>query len=191
MPGPADTYIGYGRGWATVSNTPFREYKHWEHEGGISSPLIAHWPREITRKGELEHQAGHLIDLMATCVDISDAAYPKEYHGERIQPMEGKSLLPVFKGEKLERDALYWEHEGNRAIRMGKWKLVSMHSKGDWELYDIAKDRSELHDRAAEQPKRVHAMAAKWHMWALRANVFPLTPYYKDKRKKQPQKKKS
>ncbi|MFT5403679.1 MAG: arylsulfatase A-like enzyme [Verrucomicrobiales bacterium] len=184
MPGPADTYIGYGRGWATVSNTPFREYKHWEHEGGISSPLIAHWPAKITRKGELEHEAGHLIDLMATCMDVSEGAYPKEHRGEQIQPMEGLSLVPAFMGGKLERDALYWEHEGNRAIRMGKWKLVAKGAQGAWELYDIEKDRSELHDLAAAEPELAQAMAAKWHMWALRANVFPLTPYYKNRPKK-------
>ena len=186
MAGPADTYIGYGRAWANVSNTPFREYKHWEHEGGISSPLIAHWPAKITRRGEIEHQAGHLADIMATCVDISGARYPEKRGGEWIQPAEGVSLMPAFLGERLERsDALYWEHEGNRAIRVGKWKLVSkLSNRNAWELYDITQDRSELHDLAAEQPERVQAMAAKWHMWALRANVFPLTPYYAKRKKR-------
>lgn len=186
MPGPADTYIGYGRGWANVSNTPFRTYKHWEHEGGIATPLIAHWPSKITRKGELEHQPSHLIDIMATCVDLGEAEYPEEFAGERIQPMEGVSLAPAFAGESLERQApLFWEHEGNRAIRVGDWKLVSKQSnKGRWELYDLDKDRSELHDLAEAQPERVKSMAAQWHMWALRANVFPLTPYYKNRRKR-------
>lgn len=181
MPGPADTYIGYGREWANVSNTPFREYKHWVHEGGISTPLIAHWPNKIVRQGELEHQPSHLIDIMATCVDVSDADYPVEKDGTRIQPMEGVSLLPAFMGDPLAREEpLYWEHEGNRAIRMGDWKLVSKRAGGGaWELYDLAVDRSELRDLAANQPERVKAMAARWHMWALRANVFPLTPYRK------------
>ena len=184
MPGPADTYIGYGRGWANVSNTPFRTYKHWEHEGGISSPLIVHWPAEVIRKGEIEHQPGHLIDIMATCVDVSEADYPVEFGGERIQPMEGVSLVPAFLGERLSREApLYWEHEGNRAVRVGDWKLVSKRSVGEWELYDLSKDRSELHDLAEAQPERVKAMAARWHMWALRANVFPLTPYYKNRKR--------
>ena len=184
MPGPADTFIGYGRGWANVSNTPLRTYKHWVHEGGIASPLIVHWPAKVSRKGEIEHQPGHLIDIMATCVDVSEVDYPTEYQGERIQPMEGVSLVPAFLGEPLSREApLFWEHEGNRAVRMGDWKLVSKRSIGDWELYDLSKDRSELHDLADAQPERVQAMAARWHMWALRANVFPLTPYYKNRKR--------
>jgi arylsulfatase len=183
MPGPADTYIGYGREWANVSNTPFREYKHWTHEGGISSPFIAHWPAGLERRGEIEPQAGHLIDIMATCIDVSGATYPKKHVGQRIQPMEGVSLVPALRGEDLNREApLFWEHEGNRAIRMGPWKLVSKQNAGNaWELYHMDRDRSELHNLAEAEPARVEAMAAQWHMWALRANVFPLTPYYKNR----------
>ncbi len=184
MPGPADTYIGYGREWANVSNVPFREYKHWVHEGGISSPFIAHWPAIITRKGELEHQPAHLIDIMTTCIDASKGKYPNIYKGNAIKPMEGKSLLPVFQGEKLERDAIYWEHEGNRAIRVGDWKLVTKGAEGPWELYNIAKDRSELHNRAKAQPEMVQKLSNKWEAWARRANVYPITPYYKNHRKK-------
>jgi arylsulfatase len=122
MPGAADTYIAYGRSWANVSNTPFREYKHWQHEGGISTPLIAHWPKGIpaNRHGQLERQTGHLIDLMATCINVSGAKYPTEYDGNLIQPMEGVSLLPAFTGSPIHRPKpLFWEHEGNRAVRMG------------------------------------------------------------------------
>jgi len=125
MPGPSDTYIGYGRGWANVSNTPHREYKHWVHEGGISTPLIVHWPAGIKAKNELRNEPAHLIDLMATAVDISVADYPKKYKGENIQPMEGRSLVPVFADKPLNREAIYWEHEGNRAIRVGDYKLVA------------------------------------------------------------------
>jgi arylsulfatase len=177
MPGPADTYVAYGKPWANVSNTPFRTYKHWVHEGGISTPLIAHWPARIERDGELEHQPGHLIDLMATCVDVAGAEYPDEFDGQPIHPLEGKSLTPAFAGETIERDALYWEHEGNRAIRQGKWKLVSKYSIGKWELYDIEEDRTELHDLAERYPERVEALAAKWESFAQRANVYPLVPY--------------
>ena len=173
LPGPADTYIGYGRGWANVSNTPFREYKHWVHEGGISTPLIAHWPAGISRKGELEHQPGHLIDLMATCVDVAGADYPGEYKGGRIQPMEGRSLAPAFRGGTIEREALYWEHEGNRAVRVGKWKLVAKSRDGEWELYDTAADRSEMHNLAGEQPDRVRRMAELWQRYAERTGVIP------------------
>ena len=181
MPGPADTYVAYGKPWANASNTPFRTYKHWVHEGGIASPLIAHWPAKIGRTGDLEHQPGHLIDLMATCVDLAQADYPTEVEGNQIHPMEGKSLVPAFNGDEIDRDALYWEHEGNRAIRQGDWKLVSKHSIGEWELYDLAKDRTELNDLANEYPKRVEEMAAKWEAFAQRANVYPLVPYYNNR----------
>jgi arylsulfatase A-like enzyme len=176
MPGPADTYIAYGRGWANVSNTPFREYKHWVHEGGISTPLIAHWPNGINRRGELDHQPGHLIDVMATCVDLSSAKYPAEYNGQKITPLEGRSLMPAFANEKIEREALYWEHEGNRAVRVGDWKLVAKGATGSWELYNIRTDRSELNDLAEDEPTRVRTLAAMWQKYAERAHVLPLTP---------------
>ena len=175
MPGGADTYIGYGKAWANVSNTPFREYKHWEHEGGISTPLIAHWPKGIAgeRHGKLDAQPAHLIDLMATCVDLAGASYPTEFKGKAIQPMEGISLAPAFEGKALARtQPIFWEHEGNRAIRIGEWKLVSMHPKA-WELYHIPTDRTEMHDLAAAQPDRVKAMASQWEAWAKRVGVRP------------------
>jgi arylsulfatase len=174
MPGPADTYIGYGRDWANVSNTPFREYKHWVHEGGISTPLVVSWPAGIKSKGKLRHHPGHLIDIMATCVDAAGATYPKEYKGQKIKPMEGKSLLEMLiKDEPLQREAIYWEHEGNRAVRQGKWKLVAKGKKGKWELYDVEADRSELHDLAATEPERVKKMADMWQAYAERTNVIP------------------
>jgi arylsulfatase len=173
MPGPAESNVGYGEGWANVSNTPFRLYKHWVHEGGISTPLIAHWPRGIARRGELEHQPGHLIDIMATCVDVGRATYPKERDGRAIQPMEGRSLVPAFAGRRLEREALFWEHEGNRALRVGDWKLVAKGAGGPWELYDIPRDRTEQNDLAAAQPARVQEMAAAWDRWALRTHAVP------------------
>ncbi|HOA73047.1 MAG TPA: arylsulfatase [Phycisphaerae bacterium] len=173
MPGGPDTYIGYGRAWANVSNTPFREYKHWVHEGGISTPLIAHWPEGIRRRGEIEHQPGQVIDLMATCVELSGAVYPAEFAGHAITPLAGKSLVPAFAGKPIDREALYWEHEGNRAIRMGRWKLVAKGPAGAWELYDMETDRSELHDLAQAQPERVKDMRIKWEQWARRSGVLP------------------
>jgi len=183
MPGPADTYSAYGRGWANVSNTPFREYKHWVHEGGIATPLIASWPDGIKARGGLCKQPGHLIDLMATCVDLSGATYP----GAPIKPMEGRSLVPAFGNQPIQRDALYWEHECNRAIRVGDWKLVSKGWKKDggygtwkhcgfqpWELYNMADDRSEMNDLVDKHPGQAKALAAKWNAYAKRANVFPM-----------------
>ncbi|HVA46333.1 MAG TPA: arylsulfatase [Pirellulales bacterium] len=173
MPGPADTYISYGRNWANVSNTPFREYKHWVYEGGISTPLIAHWPAGIFRGGELEHQPAHLIDIMATCAAVAGANYPRQAHGESICPPEGTSLVPAFEGQPLNRQALYWEHEGNRAVRMDRWKLVAKGRKGRWELYDMEADRTELNDLSAREPERVSRMASLWETWARRAHVLP------------------
>ncbi|MEL6107847.1 MAG: arylsulfatase [Planctomycetota bacterium] len=177
MAGGPDTYIGYGRGWATVSNTPFREYKHWVHEGGISTPLIVHWPNQVKRHGELEDTPGHLIDLMATAVDVSGAEYPKTFHGGKsIKPMEGVSLAPTFAGKAIERQAIYWEHEGNRAIRVGDYKLVAKGAQGKWELFNLANDRSEQNDLASNKPGQVKRLAAMWQAYAERANVLPLNP---------------
>jgi arylsulfatase len=170
FPGGYDTYVAYGRGWANVSNTPFREYKHWVHEGGISTPLIAHWPAGIAARGELRRESGQLIDIMATCVELAGATYPAD-----ATPLEGKSLVPVFSGKQLHRDALYWEHEGNRAVRVGDWKLVARH-KQPWELYDMQADRTELNDLAEKSPDRVREMSAKWNAWADRAGVLPYPP---------------
>ena len=174
MPGPEDTYIAYGINWANVSNTPFREYKHFVHEGGISTPMIASWPAGMRRGGKLEQWPCHLVDLMATCVDVAKADYPTERDGVRIQPLEGVSLQPLFRGERFERkQPIFWEHEGNRAIRDGNWKLVAKENK-PWELYDMQADRTEMHDLAGEQPQRVKELAAKWDAWAKRASVLPL-----------------
>src|SRR6185369_4241255 len=133
LPGPADTFIAYGRDWANVSNTPFREYKHWVHEGGISTPLIVHWPAATTTegagngdRGRLCSEPAHLVDIMATCVDLAGAKYPAEFAGQKIQPMEGRSLKPLIVSPSPSLPIspsprpIFWEHEGNRAIRLGQ-----------------------------------------------------------------------
>ncbi len=192
-PGPPESYTAYGLDWANASNTPFREYKHWVHEGGISTPLIVHWPAGIDSKGEFRSEPSHLIDIMATCVDVSGGKYPTEYNNESIIPMEGQSLVPVFSNRMLDREAIYWEHEGNRAVRMGKWKLISKASKRhsfvwdkigelpihQWELFDMENDRTEMHDVAANHPELVAEMADRWLKWGKRTGILP-RPYPKN-----------
>ena len=172
-PGSAKSDVFLGQSWATLSNTPFRSYKHYNHEGGIATPLIAHWPTGIKARGELRRQPGHLVDIMATCVDISGAIYPREFGGHAILAPEGTSLVPAFENKPLPRDALFWEHEGNAAIRSGDMKLVRTGRGGKWELYDLKSDRTELIDLAKEQPDQVTRLAAKWDAWAERAQVKP------------------
>jgi arylsulfatase A-like enzyme len=172
--GTEDSFESYRINWANASNTPFRLYKHWVHEGGIATPLIVHWPERVKRRGQLRHQPGHVIDIMATCIDVAGARYPSRYKGRKITPLEGKSLVPAFDDGPIEREAIYWEHEGNRAVRVGKWKLVAKGVEGRWELYDLEADRTELNDLAGRYPARVGEMAVMWDRWARRANVLPL-----------------
>jgi arylsulfatase len=173
MPGPEDTFQSYGVPWANASNTPFRLYKHWVHEGGISTPLIAHWPAGIRKPDSMSSQPGHLIDIMATCLDVAGAKYPEVYEGNRITPLEGKSLMPIFqRAERQGHHAIYWEHEGNRAVRAGKWKLVSRYP-GNWELYDLQADRTEMNDLAGKNPSKAAELERAYNAWAKRANVAP------------------
>ncbi|MFO7889902.1 MAG: sulfatase-like hydrolase/transferase [bacterium] len=173
MPGPPTTFQSYGVPWANVSNTPFRLYKHWSHEGGVATPLIMHWPAGIKAKGEFRDCPGHLIDIMATCVDVSGAYYPAEFKGNRITPMEGKSLVSVLHSQTLERDGLYFDHEGNRAVHRGKWKLVAKGEKGVWQLYDMEADRTETNNLASGKPELVKQLAVEWKAWAERTKVLP------------------
>jgi arylsulfatase len=174
-PGLADSFLSYGIHWANASNTPFRRYKHWVHEGGIASPLIAHWPNVIKQHGAKTDQVGHVIDLMATCVDLAGAEYPRTFNGREITPLEGKSLRPIFEGRTREpHEYLYWEHQGHRALRHGDLKLVARHG-GPWELYDLAADRAELNNLATERPQDLKALIAKYDAWASRAGVEPWT----------------
>ena len=176
MPGPYDTYQSYGIPWANVSNTPFRLYKHWVHEGGVATPLIVHWPDRLKAHGKFRRQHGHLIDIMATCVDVAGASYPAEFKGQPITPMEGRSLVPAFGDNPIDREALYFEHERNRAVLAGEWKLVARGEDGPWELYDVAKDRTETVDLAAQFPGKVEEMAKMWQAWAERTGVIPWPP---------------
>lgn len=191
MPGSAETFIGYGTPWANVSNTPLRMYKHFIHEGGISTPLIAHWPAGIKARGELRRQPGQLMDIMATCIDVSNADYPKEKNGVAIQPCEGESLVSSFATADLVNPnrKLFWEHQGNRAVRFGDWKAVYRHTSkvgtnmdpdiSKWELYNIVEDRTELNDLAKEKPEMVKQMVDAWEEYAVRCRVKPWSPVYR------------
>ena len=192
MPGDANTFTSYGMEWANVSNTPYRLYKHWTHEGGIASPLIVQWPKGILAKGKLRVQPTHLIDIMATCIEIAHINYPNVYKGNAIQPMEGKSLLPAFTNHAIQRDFIFWEHEGNRAIRVGKWKLVSTTSinkfftaqdENSWELYDIENDPSETKNIAVQNPEITKELSLKWEKEALRTKAKPW-PWINNNQKK-------
>ena len=187
MAGSAESYSAYGPSWANASNTPFREYKHFVHEGGIASPLIVHWPNSIKEKGDFRDEPSHLIDIMATCIEVSGASYPEKFNGNQIIPLEGLSLIPVFENKSLKREALYWEHDGNRAVRMGKWKLVSKAVKNNWsawdkldiletdqwELFDMEKDRTELNNLSKEYPEQVKKMSLMWESWAKKMGALP------------------
>lgn len=180
--GDADTYVAYGKGWAHLSDTPFREYKHWVHEGGIATPLIVHWPAGIAARGEMRNTPGQLPDIMATCAELAGAHYPERYEGQSIPPCEGTSLAGSFAADKPQTGrCLFWEHEGNRAVREGRWKLVYKAAPGRtrdipltaWELYDMETDRTECRNLAAEKPEKVRELAAKWEEFAERCHVKP------------------
>lgn len=173
-----------GESWAFLQNTPFKRYKHFTHEGGISTPLIAHWPAGISAKGALRKQPGHVIDIVPTCVELAGAIYPTTINGTPILPLEGRSLVPAFTDQPIVREALFWEHEGNAAVRVGDLKLVRSGRKAKWELYDLAKDRTERHDLAEDRPAEVASLAARWDVWAVRAQVVPY-PTREDKKAKQ------
>ena len=169
-PGGPDTFMSYDLPWANASNSPFRLYKHWVHEGGIATPLVVQWPAVISQSA-IVHAPCHIIDLMATCLDAAGVAHPTEVGGHAVQPLEGESLLPALRGEDWQRQqVIYWEHEGNLAVRDGDWKLVRKYP-GDWELYNMAEDRTELHDLRHTDLDRAARMI-RWHEeWAARIGV--------------------
>ena len=163
QPWDAASYWTYDASWAHVGNTPFRLYKQNQHEGGISSPLIVHWPAGLKVKaGSMTNQPGHLIDFMATLIDVGQAEYPTQIGSRVIDPLQGRSLVPIFQDQvRTPHENLYFHFGSDRALRQGDWKLVSA-KRGRWELYNLADDRTETNDLAKKMPDRVEAMATQW-----------------------------
>jgi arylsulfatase A-like enzyme len=169
--GQEGTFHSYGTGWANACNTPFRLYKHYSHEGGISSPFILHWPDRLKKKGAIDRQPAHIIDLAAMFLEEAQVKHPATWKGKSILPLAGTSLSPVLEGKTLETRPLFFEHEGNRAVRLGSWKAVWTNYTQQWELYHIDRDRAELNDLASRYPKRVAAMDRSWQNWAAANHV--------------------
>ena len=164
-PGTVDSYDTVDMPWANASNTPFRKYKDWCHEGGIATPFVVSWPAVIQQEGSFIHQPGHAIDVMATCLDVAGAEYPAEHKGQPVRALDGKSLLPIFEGRAREgHDALYWQWNRSKAIRRDNWKLVSEFD-ASWELYDLDVDRTELDNQADQYPGKVREMETLWTAW--------------------------
>lgn len=184
-------FLSYGKAWANASNTPYRMYKHWVHEGGIGTPFIVHWPKGISEenKGTIINEYGFLPDIMATCLDLAELEQPKKYKGKVITPHSGKSLKPLFSGEskQIHTEPIFWEHEGNKAVRLGKFKLVQDWDKqksDNWELYDIERDRTETNNLIDEMPEKANEMIAMYNDWANRIKVLPWDEVLKIKAKK-------
>ena len=170
-PGPGSDYVAVGPAWGWAQNAPFRRYKSWVHEGGISTPLIAWWPGKVSAESWC-HEPAHIMDFMPTFLELAGGAYPTTFRGQEILPVEGKSMLPLLQGrERQPHDQLCWEWSGNRAIREGDMKLVWDKDVKQWELYDLSKDRTETINLANQQPARVETMSAAWGRWAERTGL--------------------
>jgi arylsulfatase len=162
-PGSARSFLCIEPPWANLANAPLRKSKIFTHEGGIATPLVVHWPAGFSPRGELRHTPGHLVDIVPTLLELAGTTAPTSFGGEPRPPLSGRSLVPALAGDaRIERDGLWWHHQGNRAFRLGDWKIVASGPDADWELYDLAADRGESHDLASEQPARVREMAALW-----------------------------
>lgn len=177
LPGPANTYASYGVGWANASNTPFTYYKHYIQEGGIATPLVVSWPEGLasSARGSVTDQVGHVKDLMPTLLDLSGLAYPETRNGVPLTPLSGLSLAGNFRGDTVPIEPLFWEHHGNRGVRQGKWKGVSI-KNGPWMLYDVEKDRIEAKDLAGEYPERLKLLVASYAEWAESVGVVENPP---------------
>ena len=169
--GTSQSFVAYGKNWANVGNTPYLKYKRYEHEGGILTPMIAHWPSGIKKAGRLVSEPVHIIDIMPTCLEIAGTDYPKEYVRNTILPHDGQSFFPAIQNKKLNTEReFFWEHEGNKAIQVNDWKLVKLHNK-PWELYDLGIDPTELRNLAQEKKHKAKSLHLKWNRWAKEVGV--------------------
>ena len=170
-PGGPDTFVTAGPAWANVSNTPFRGHKAGNFEGGIATPLIASWPGVTRQPGVIRHEPGHITDIAATCLDAAGVAYPTGFDGRTLLPIEGRSLVPVLKGEtRAGHESICWATGAGRAIRVAQWKLVA-EGRRPWELHDLSDDRAESRDLAPRFPDKVRNLAAQWQQWAQRCGA--------------------
>jgi arylsulfatase A-like enzyme len=161
--GTGPTFLSIGPGWSTMCNTPFRRHKTWVHEGGIATPLIVHWPKGIAARGEMRHSPAHIIDIVPTLLEAAGGKPPERWAGQAVPPAPGKSLLPLLaKDGVVVHDSLWWQHEDNRALRVGDWKIVAAGKESPWELYDVSADRSEDRNVAQEHPEKVKELATIW-----------------------------
>ncbi|MEM9886596.1 MAG: arylsulfatase [Bacteroidota bacterium] len=164
--GSRNSWSAYGKNWANVSNTPYRKYKAMTHEGGIITPMIAHWPKGIQQRGSIQSTLVHVLDVLPTFLEVADVEYPSEKDNIALKPLEGKSFLPTLKNEKTAFDrVLLWEHEGNQAVRKGDWKLVRLHNE-TWELYDLKNDPIELRNVVDDYPEKVKELEQLYKDWA-------------------------
>ena len=173
------THQSYGSAWANLGNTPFRMYKHFTHEGGISTPLVLHWPEGIGQPGKWIREPAHVMDVLPTILEALGLTYPQQFNGRAVTPVEGTSLLPAIRGDRLPARRIGFEHQGARALRDGDWKLVwskRMPQEVKWELYDLATDRCELNNLATVHPDRVRTMSQHWEEWAGRVHVLYTAP---------------
>ena len=162
-PGSAKTFLCLEPPWANLANAPLRKSKIFTHEGGISTPLVVHWPAGIPARGALPQTPVHFIDFAPTLLELAGAAVPATWNGAPRPPPPGRSFVAAFaKDATVERDFLFFKHETNRALRVGDWKIVASGPDAAWELYDLAKDRAESHDLAARHPEKVKELAALW-----------------------------
>jgi arylsulfatase len=179
MPGAEDTWQSYGYGWANASNTPFRMFKQYDHEGGICVPLIVQWPKAISNGGKITRQVCHVIDLLPTALEAAGIKYPKTYNGRKVDPADGKSMVPILRGKKRQdHEVLFWKFSHGCAVRHRKWKLVRM-DKEPWELYDIEADPVELNNLSRKYPEKAAQLKALWEKW------------YKSSARKKPSEKKN